>query len=195
MSNNNSVFGFDKSGYLQDSEIEELYLEKLKLVNNKEVQDKLFRASFYDPRKSDIYFSSVESANKGKEIADKLDKMAAEEFLSSDYVYQWFDELSGASLFKVVNKNVLKPLKGGDKKHMIKKLLQFVRTHRLWVLIVLIAIFLFYWFQIRPVRIKSYCDWSVRWGEDRPRGYGSYSPTGKYYEEMYSGCLHRKGLK
>lgn len=190
MNDKNKVFGFDKTGYLSDSEIEALYQKKSESIIDKTVKDKLFKASLYDPRKSDIYFSSVESANKGKEIADKLDKITTEEFLSSDYAYQWFDELSGASLFKIVNKSVLKPKppEGGDKKYMTKKLLQFVRIHRLWVLIALITIFLFYWFQVRPVKIRSYCDWVARSKDYHWR-------VTKYYNDNYNSCLHEKGLK
>ncbi|MFH1408187.1 MAG: hypothetical protein ABIG91_04120 [Patescibacteria group bacterium] len=114
---NNKVFGFDKTGFLSDLEIEALYQKKSELITDKTAQDELLKASFYDPRKSDIYFGSVESANKGKEIADKLHQMTEEEFLGSDYAYQWFDELSGASLFKIVNKNVLKPQEGDVKSY------------------------------------------------------------------------------
>lgn len=184
---NNKVFGFDKTGYSSDSEIEALYQKKSELVTDKTVKDKLFKASLYDPRKSDIYFSSVESANKGKEIANKLHRMTTDEFLGSNYSYQWLDELSGASIFKIVNKNVLKQQEGGGNMHLIKKLLQFVRIHCLWVLIALITIFIFYWFQYRPVKIRSYCDWKTK--------SESYWRVTKSYDANYSSCLHEKGLK
>ncbi|MFH1408188.1 MAG: hypothetical protein ABIG91_04125 [Patescibacteria group bacterium] len=70
---------------------------------------------------------------------------------------------------------------------MIKKLLQFARIHRLWVLIALITIFLFYWFQVRPVKIRSYCDWKAR--------SKTYWKVTKYYTDDYNSCLHEKGLK
>jgi len=109
--NSNSVFGFDKGGYLPDSEIEKLYQEKIKSLTNdeKEIGEKLFKASWYDPRRSDIYFDTEDTANKAQEIANKLHSMSKGEFMSSNYSYGWFDELSGASLFKIVNKSVLKP--------------------------------------------------------------------------------------
>ncbi len=66
---------------------------------------------------------------------------------------------------------------------------------QLTLLIIFVVAILFYWFQFRPAQVRQFCDWSVRWGDDRPRGYNVYSPTGKYYEQLYSGCLHRKGLK
>lgn len=187
------IFGFDKTGYLSDSEIEALYQKKSELVNNKEVQNKLFNASLYDPRKSDIYFSSAESANKGKEIADKLHKITTEEFLNSNYAYQWFDELSGASIFKIVNKNVLKPLEGGDNISMIRKFFQFIRINYIWVLAASIIILLFYWLQLRPSLIRKSCH---KWIIDQPGEINViYESSRKKYDALYEYCLHEKGLK
>ena len=50
--------------------------------------------------------------------------------------------------------------------------------------------FLFYWFQIRPSKIRSYCDWSVRWGPDKP----SNSQIEKKYDFLYKSCLRSKGI-
>ena len=190
---NSKVFGFDKTGYLSDLEIEALYQKKSELVADKTVQDKLFRASFYDPRKLDVFFDSVESANKGKGIADKLHRMTAEEFLSSDYAYRWFDGLSGASLFKIVNKNVLKQSEGGDNTSMIKKFFQFIRINYIWVLAASIVILLFYWLQLRPSLIRKSCH---NWIIDQPGEINViYKSDRKEYDALYEYCLHGKGLK
>lgn len=114
------VFNFDKSGYLPDSEIDKLYQKKLELVTNKTIQDKLFKVSFCDPRKSDIYFDSVESANIGKGIADKLNRMSKSDFLKNDYSWKWIDEMSEGNLFKIINKKVLNK-QTGESTNTIKK--------------------------------------------------------------------------
>jgi hypothetical protein len=51
--NKSNMFGFDKASYLSDSEIESLYTKKSKLTRDKNIQKMLFRASMYDPRRSD----------------------------------------------------------------------------------------------------------------------------------------------
>lgn len=108
---NEDVFGFKKVGFLSDSEIEELYTKKVEATVDKVIQDKLFRALMYDPRKSDIYFGSEEDAHKAERIARKLHEMATNVFLASDYPYIWLDELAGAKIYKVNNSEVLKPSK------------------------------------------------------------------------------------
>lgn len=180
------VFGFDKTGYLSDSEIEKLYQEKIYLTSNQEIKDKLSKSSMCDPRKSDIYFDSVEAANKGKEIAGKLNNMTKDEFMTSDYSWKWFGELPGGSLFKIINKEILKPKKGGVVKSMIKRILSLVKKFYVWVLAVIALISLFYWFQIRPANIRSYCDWETK---------NKFSAMSKYYADVYAACLHKKGLK
>jgi hypothetical protein len=47
----------------------------------------------------------------------------------------------------------------------------------------------FYWFQIRPANIRSYCNWSVRWGPDKP----NYL-TREVYDFLYKSCLRSKGI-
>lgn len=106
-----NVFGFNKDGFISDSEIEELYTKKAKATRDKIIQDKLFRALMYDPRKSDIYFGSQEAAEKAEQIAHKLHAMTTDEFLASDYPYNWLDELAGAQILKVTNPGVLKETK------------------------------------------------------------------------------------
>ncbi|HBL51664.1 MAG: hypothetical protein A3D24_02260 [Candidatus Blackburnbacteria bacterium RIFCSPHIGHO2_02_FULL_39_13] len=51
----------------------------------------------------------------------------------------------------------------------------------------LLLIFLFYWFQIRPAEIRSYCDWETK-------SKSSWRVT-KNYDANYNSCLHEKGLK
>lgn len=67
---------------------------------------------------------------------------------------------------------------------MIKKLLLIFLT-------LVIGTLLFYWFQIRPSEIRSYCDWYGKWGWQGSHGYVS----SKYYQDNYDSCLHEKGLK
>jgi hypothetical protein len=113
---NNDVYGFNKNGFLSDSEIEELYAKKSERVEDKKTQDKLFHALMYDPRKSDIYFGSEKDAHKAESVAHKLDAMTTETFISSDYPYQWLDELVGTKICKVTNPDVLNPQTSGAKK-------------------------------------------------------------------------------
>ena len=104
---NDNVFGFNKDGFLLDSEIEALYLKKSEVINDKAIKSKLSRALMYDPRKSDIYFGSETDAQKAETIAHKLHEMTIDEFLISNYPYNWLDELVGVQIYKVVNPKVL----------------------------------------------------------------------------------------
>lgn len=105
----NNVFGFDKVGFPADDEIEQLYARKSELTDDKDIQAKLLKASMYDPRKSDIYFGTEEEASKAEQIAHKLNQMATDEFMESNYPLEWFSELQGASIYKIANPEVLKP--------------------------------------------------------------------------------------
>lgn len=106
---NEDIYGFNKDGFLPDDEIEALYIKKSEGTDDKTIQDKLFRALMYDPRKSDIYFGSEEVTHKAEQIAHKLHEMTNDEFLTSDYPYKWLKELAGAQIYKVTNPKVLKP--------------------------------------------------------------------------------------
>lgn len=103
-----NVFGFDKPNLISDTEIEELYTKKSEMTEDKDIQQKLFRASMYDPRKSDIYFSTQEAAVLAEKIAHKLSEMTAIEFMSSSYPYEWLDELPETTIYKIINKSILK---------------------------------------------------------------------------------------
>lgn len=103
-----NVFGFSKDGFLSDSEIEALYAQKSVTIKDKNIQNKLFKALMYDPRKSDVYFGSEEVAQKAEKIAHKLHSMTKKSFLASDYAYKWLDDLKGAKIYKVTNPKVLK---------------------------------------------------------------------------------------
>lgn len=62
----------------------------------------------------------------------------------------------------------------------------------LLILLVLFVIgFGFYWYEIRPSNIRSYCNWSVRWGPDKPQ----YGLTGERYDYLYKMCLRSRGLE
>lgn len=103
-----NVFGFDKVGFLSDIEIEELYTKRTELTEDKDIQAKLFRASMYDPRKSDIYFITEEAALKAEQIAHKLNEMTTEVFMASNYPAEWLSELPVATIYKVTNPSILK---------------------------------------------------------------------------------------
>lgn len=66
-------------------------------------------------------------------------------------------------------------------------------TYVVFVGIVLV-VSMFYWFQYRPSKIRSYCDWKsksvVGWDV---AGYSKYEWAD--YESAYNSCLHEKGLK
>lgn len=106
----NKTFSFSKDNYTSDKEIEELYNRKIESTSSVDIQNKLFRARMYDPRKSDVYFGSEKVALKAQEIGKRLQKLSLEEFIASDYPFMWLDELAGEAIFKVVNKKILKPI-------------------------------------------------------------------------------------
>lgn len=60
------------------------------------------------------------------------------------------------------------------------------------VLVLLLIAGSFYWFQLRPANIRSYCNWNVRWGPDKPSGYNSQIE--KKYDYLYKSCLRSKGI-
>lgn len=60
---------------------------------DKEAYDKLIRCSMYDPRRPDVGFETKEMVYKGFEIADKLDRLTDEEFMTNSYVLEWIDEI------------------------------------------------------------------------------------------------------
>ena len=48
---------------------------------------------------------------------------------------------------------------------------------------------LFYWFEYRPSKIRSYCDWKAK---SETSWNVTDSPSD--YEAQYSSCLHNQGL-
>lgn len=66
----------------------------------------------------------------------------------------------------------------------------FVRNNAMIILILLVVSFLFYWFQIRPAKIRSYCNWSIRYGEDYREGLNLQN-----FELRYKSCMRSKGLE
>lgn len=124
MENENSLsgnaFSFDKAGYVDAQTIGGLYYVKLHTLlrerkeaelsgEERKVYLQLQRAMFYDPRLPDVYFGSKEAADKARQIAGKLHRMTAAEFLAGDYPYLWVDELAGERLLKILNPSVLSP--------------------------------------------------------------------------------------
>jgi len=62
-----------------------------------------------------------------------------------------------------------------------------------WILVViglLLVVGWFYWFQLRPSKIRSFCDWRVR----NENNWRPISKSG-IYDIQYEACLHEKGLK
>lgn len=103
-----NIFSFSKSCFLSDSEIEELYAKKIESTHDQGIQTKLLRASLYDPRRTDIYFSTQEVATQAEKIAHKLNEMTTDEFMTSSYPYGWLSELPEATIYKVTNPSILK---------------------------------------------------------------------------------------
>ncbi|MDD3002486.1 MAG: hypothetical protein PHS06_01290 [Candidatus Shapirobacteria bacterium] len=76
------------------------------------------------------------------------------------------------------------------------------------ILAVFFLSFIFYWFEIRPANARSYCNWSVKWGPDKPKKIESIksiinnyypSETSDYlsedkYDFLYKSCLRSKGI-
>lgn len=60
-------------------------------------------------------------------------------------------------------------------------------------LALILGCFLFYWFQVRPANIRSYCNWSVRWGPDKEAN-SNNSRKPEIYEFLYKSCLRSKGI-
>lgn len=182
MGTDNTKFGFDKNYDLTDDEIEKRYVERMTSESNKVIADKLFRASLCDPRRSDVYFDSNETAMRAKGIADKLNDLSLNEFSTSDYSYKWLDELSGAGIFKVINKDVLKSKKGKSYINFVKKIFQFVKKFFRWILLLLVLTATFYWFQVRPQVIRRNCESTLS-------GTASARQNNKFRE-----CLVKNGL-
>ena len=63
------------------------------------------------------------------------------------------------------------------------------KVFMLVIVFLAIAVFLFYWYEWRPSKIRAYCEWNVRWGEL------SKGLTIENYKLRYESCLHSKGLK
>lgn len=63
----------------------------------------------------------------------------------------------------------------------------------LFLSLILLGVFLFYWFQIRPPEIRSYCD-RIAWDEATP-GVNPSETRRERYNWKYMQCLHSQGLK
>lgn len=57
------------------------------------------------------------------------------------------------------------------------------------LIVLIICVFIFYWFEIRPSHIRSLCD-LIAWNKTKEIGGGT-----DHYDWKYSQCLHNKGLK
>lgn len=64
-----------------------------------------------------------------------------------------------------------------------------MENKKLVILGLIVLVLLFYWFQVRPSKIRGYCDW-VAWNDTKNRG-----QTHDYYDWKYTQCLHNQGLK
>lgn len=75
-------------------------------------------------------------------------------------------------------------------------------TKRLLVFVIIILIFLFYWFALRPGNIRSKCLKNARveavstiTSDREPNGYEREKLQEQYMNQSYESCLHEKGLK
>lgn len=130
------VYSFNKVGYSDPKVIESLYITKIEQLLNgrkeadlseseKQINLKLQRSIYYDPRLPDVYFVSEETVRKAQQIADKLHKMTQDEFLSGEYSYQWLDELTGTSLYKVIDPSILTSVQPND---LVRAVLDIVNS-------------------------------------------------------------------
>ena len=114
------MFASDKTKYKTTEEIEALYDRRVDILlagriteaelnaDEKVILKKIERARFADPRYKNIFFEAKEFAIIGEKIADKLNTLTDEKFLSRDNAYDWLDELVGAGINKVINPDILK---------------------------------------------------------------------------------------
>lgn len=69
--------------------------------------------------------------------------------------------------------------------------MKIIKENKKKISLILLGFFLlcgwFYWFQWRPAKIRSYCDWKAK--------SKSYWKVTKNYDANYNSCLHEKGLK
>lgn len=68
--------------------------------------------------------------------------------------------------------------------------LDFIRKNLTLIILLLLLSFLFFWFQLRPSKIRSYCNWSIRYGPDYNEGLNLEN-----FELRYRSCLRSKGLE
>jgi len=105
------IYTFAREGYRSPEEIANLHRRKMDILlqgrdlsqlydEEKQIFLKLKVASWYDPRLSDVYFSSGDPAKLAETIANKLNKMEDEEFMGSRYPHSWLVEIKDAP-FKV----------------------------------------------------------------------------------------------
>lgn len=97
------AFTFDKSKFTSEETIKKLYATKISLfLHNRQVSElsdqekKIYEAmrmaSAFDPRLPGTLWEPKEAAERNLVIAKKLDLMSEQEFLESDYAYEWFEK-------------------------------------------------------------------------------------------------------
>jgi hypothetical protein len=121
----NNVFSFNKSSYPSIKQIEDLYQKKIELTTDEKIIEKLQKALFFDPRRSDIYFSSEVIANNFHTIADKLSQMTEQEFIESDYPFEWLREVQKDSILKITNPSVVSPISSAS---IMQKVLEILNS-------------------------------------------------------------------
>jgi len=62
------------------------------------------------------------------------------------------------------------------------------------VLLLLLIAYLFYWFQFRPVNIRTMCGKQVSESMASTKGLGTVANYQGMYDLLYKSCLHKKGL-
>ena len=69
-------------------------------------------------------------------------------------------------------------------------------VNKLIILLVLIFVALFYWFQIRPAKIRSDCglESAMLYKKDTTTGLGAGMTYDEFYDFYYKKCLNQHGL-
>lgn len=73
-------------------------------------------------------------------------------------------------------------------------MMNIVKEKKTFIAIVVLLTFLFYWFQIRPARIRSACD-QIAWDKAKSSYYEDKIGDPDEYNWKYTQCLHNKGIK
>ncbi len=188
-------YTFKKNKYKSADKIRELYEEKLDIPQEKQGKDlpqdireayvtndgfgsflRLRRVKDYDPRYPTTFFTTKKATETGYMFAERLHNMTDKEFLYSGLPYTFLDEIGSKN---IRNFDSLPLREAGEDKENKRKTVYIL-------LGLLLLAGWFYWFQYRPVKTRSHCDWKAR---------NKWGAVTKYYDREYKACLHEKGLR